>query len=582
MQATKQLMKYLKPYLLSVILAPLLMVLEVSMDLMQPRMVERIVDEGIAKLDMAVVTQTGFTMVGLALIGVIGGVGCTVFAMIASQGFAADLRQALFEKVQSFSFGNLDQIETGKLITRLTNDVTQLQEIVQMVLRIMVRVPMLLVGSLIMAIITSPRLAILYVFFMPIIGVGLYFIINRAYPMFTLMQKKLDNLNTVIQENLSGIRVVKAFVRTDHERSRFEGANEDLMTQTITAMRLVVITMPFMTLMLNVGVVGVVWFGGNFVIDGSMQVGQIIAFVNYLTRTLMSLVFMSMLVMRLSRAAASTERVVEVLNSQPMIASNYSGQQFDLKGRVEFDQVTFSYNQNGEQPVLREIDFVAEPGQMVAILGTTGSGKTSLVSLIPRFYDVSSGTIKVDGVDVRELSEADLRACIAVALQETVLFSGTIRENITFGRPEATDEEMIAAAKIAQAHDFISGFPDGYDTQINQRGVNLSGGQKQRIAIARALLVQPAVLILDDSTSAVDVETEAKIQTALNEVNHRSTIFMVAQRISSVLRADKILVLDKGKLAAEGTHHELLESSPIYQEIFNSQLGNGGVTNVAA
>ncbi len=582
MQATKQLMKYLKPYLLSVILAPLLMVLEVSMDLMQPRLVERIVDEGIAKLDITVVTQTGLTMVGLALIGVIGGVGCTIFAMIASQGFGADLRQALFEKVQTFSFGNLDQIETGKLITRLTNDVTQLQEIVQMVLRIMVRVPMMLVGSLIMAIITSPRLAILYVVFMPIIGVGLYLIINRAYPMFTLMQKKLDNLNTVIQENLSGIRVVKAFVRTDHESSRFEGANADLMNQTITAVRLVVITMPFMTLMLNVGIVGVVWFGGNFVIGGSMQVGQIIAFVNYLTRTLMSLVFMSMLVMRLSRAAASTDRVVEVLNSQPMIASNHAGQHLDLKGRVEFDQVTFSYNQNGEQPVLQDIDFVAEPGQMVAILGTTGSGKTSLVNLIPRFYDASGGTIKVDGVDVRELSEADLRARIAVALQETVLFSGTIRENITFGRPEATDEEMIAAAKTAQAHDFITQFPDGYDTQINQRGVNLSGGQKQRIAIARALLVQPAVLILDDSTSAVDVETEAKIQTALNEANHRSTIFMVAQRISSVLRADKILVLDRGKLVAEGTHHELLESSPIYQEIFNSQLGNGGISNVAA
>jgi ATP-binding cassette subfamily B multidrug efflux pump len=585
MQSSLRLAKFLKPYETWAILAPLLMVLEVAMDLMQPRMIERIVDQGIAQMDMAVVTRTGLLMIGLALIGAVGGVGCTVFTMLAAQGFGADLRGALFRKVQALSFGNLDRLETGQLITRLTNDVTQVQELVSMMLRIMVRAPLMLVGSLILAILTSPRLALLLIVLGPAALVVLVWAINRAYPLFGEVQRRLDGLNTVMQENLAGVRVVKAFVRGAHETGRFRAANERLMDQTVHAARTVAVAAPATTLALNLGVVSAIWFGGLRVTAGGMQVGELIAFVNYLMRTLMSLAFVSMLVMRAARAQASAERIHEVLGSQPDVQDRPEARRaFAPQGRVAFEDVTFSYSGDGRDPVLKGIDFVAEPGQTVAVLGATGSGKSSLVHLIPRFYDVTGGRVTIDGVDVRDVDEATLRRNVGVALQEAVLFSGTIRDNIRYGRPEASDEEVVAAAKAAQAHGFITRFPDGYDTELGQRGVNLSGGQKQRIAIARALLVQPAVLILDDSTSAVDVETEAKIQDALEALmrgrasENTGTVFVIAQRISTVLTADRILVLDDGRIAAQGTHRELLASSPIYREIYQSQLGNGGTT----
>jgi ATP-binding cassette subfamily B multidrug efflux pump len=585
MQSSLRLAKFLKPYETWAILAPLLMVLEVAMDLMQPRMIERIVDQGIAQMDMAVVTRTGLLMIGLALIGAVGGVGCTVFTMLAAQGFGADLRGALFRKVQALSFGNLDRLETGQLITRLTNDVTQVQELVSMMLRIMVRAPLMLVGSLILAILTSPRLALLLIVLGPAALAVLVWAINRAYPLFGEVQRRLDGLNTVMQENLAGVRVVKAFVRGAHETGRFRAANERLMDQTVHAARTVAVAAPATTLALNLGVVSAIWFGGLRVTAGGMQVGELIAFVNYLMRTLMSLAFVSMLVMRAARAQASAERIHEVLGSQPDVQDRPEARRaFAPQGRVAFEDVTFSYSGDGRDPVLKGIDFVAEPGQTVAVLGATGSGKSSLVHLIPRFYDVTGGRVTIDGVDVRDVDEATLRRNVGVALQEAVLFSGTIRDNIRYGRPEASDEEVVAAAKAAQAHGFITRFPDGYDTELGQRGVNLSGGQKQRIAIARALLVQPAVLILDDSTSAVDVETEAKIQDALEALmrgrasENTGTVFVIAQRISTVLTADRILVLDDGRIAAQGTHRELLASSPIYREIYQSQLGNGGTT----
>jgi ATP-binding cassette subfamily B multidrug efflux pump len=584
-----KLFKFLKPYWFSAILAPLLMVLEVAMDLMQPRMIQRIVDEGIAQLDLDVVIQTGLLMVGLALLGAVGGVGCTVFTMLASQGFGADLRDALFRKVQSLSFGNLDKLETGQLITRLTNDVTQVQEVVSMMLRIMVRAPLLLVGSLILAILTSPRLALLLVVLGPIALAVLIWAINKAYPLFSEVQRRLDKLNTVMQENLAGVRLVKAFVRGAHEIGRFKATNKRLMAQTIRAARTVAAAAPAVMLALNLGVVGAIWFGGLQVTYGDMKVGELIAFVNYLMRTLMSLMFVSMLVIRAARAQASAERIQEVLSSEPDVQDKpIALETFEPRGRVAFENVTFSYDSDGHDPVLKGITFAAEPGQTVAILGATGSGKSSLIHLIPRFYDVTSGRITIDGVDVRDVDAAALRRNIGIALQESVLFTGTIRDNIRYGRPDATDEEVIAAAKAAQAHDFITQFPDGYDTVLGQRGVNLSGGQKQRIAIARALLVQPAVLILDDSTSSVDVETEAKIQDALESLmqsrtsQNTGTVFVIAQRISTVLTADKILVLDDGRIAAEGTHGELLASSPIYREIYQSQLGDGGTVHGSA
>jgi ATP-binding cassette subfamily B multidrug efflux pump len=589
MRPVYQLAKFLKPYRLWAVLAPLFMILEVAMDLMQPRLIQRIIDEGIAQLDMSTVINTGLLMLGLALVGAVGGFASTVFATLAAQGFGADVRHTLFRKVQSFSFGNLDDLETGQLITRLTNDVTQVQQVVAMMLRIMVRAPMMLIGSLLMAILTSPRLALLFLVLGPLVLGMVLWVLSKAHPIFGRVQRKLDDLNTVMQENLAGVRVVKAFVRAQHEIERFQTANDGLMAEIILAARTVVVAMPFMMMAVNLGVVGALWFGGVQVTAGTMQIGQIIAFVNYLTATLMSLMMVSMLVMMTARAQASADRIQEVLDGVPKIENKPDPvTTFAPLGRVAFEDVTFSYDVNGHDPVLKNINFVAEPGQMVAILGATGSGKSSLIHLIPRFYDVTAGRATLDGVDVRDVDKETLRHNIGVALQESVLFSGTIRDNIRYGRPEATDEEVIAAAKAAQAHTFITKFPDGYDTMIGQRGVNLSGGQKQRIAIARALLIQPAVLILDDSTSSVDVETEIKIQDALEDVmksrasqeaGSTATVFVIAQRISTVLKADKILVLDDGQIIAEGTHGELLASSPIYREIYESQLGNGAGIN---
>lgn len=590
MKSMKALMIYLKPYWIWATLAPLLMVLEVVMDLMQPRMIQRIVDVGLAQLDMQVVISTGLWMIGFALIGAVGGVGCTVFSVLASLNFGADLRDTLFKKVQSLSFSNLDELETGQLVTRLTNDVVQVEGLVSMMLRIMVRAPLMLLGSLVMVFFTSPRLALLVVALGPLVGAMLYFVIKKAYPMFGEVQRRLDGLNTVMQENLAGVRVVKAFVRGDHEVKRFGGVNNALMDQTIRASRTVAVTWPFMLMAVNLGVIGALWFGGRMVTVGDMQVGQLIAFINYLMRTLMSLMFVSMLIINWARAQASADRIQEVLLSTPTVQTKPDAlTDFAPRGRVAFENVTFSYNLDGRDLVLGGgtgdnggppgISFVAEPGQTVAVLGATGAGKSSLVHLIPRFYDVTGGRVTIDGVDVRDLDEAALRHNIGIALQESVLFSGTIRDNIRYGRPDATDEEVVAAAKAAQAHDFITEFPDGYDTVVGQRGVNLSGGQKQRIAIARALLVKPAVLILDDSTSSVDVETETKIQEALEGIMKDRTSFVIAQRISTVLNADKILVLDDGCVVAEGTHRELLASSSVYREIYDSQLGNGVVSH---
>lgn len=587
MKSALKLAKFLKPYWKWAFLAPLLMILEVAMDLMQPRMIQRIVDEGIAQLDMSIVANTGLLMVGLALVGAVGGFGCTVFSTLAAQGFGADLRHTLFRQVQSFSFGNLDDLETGQLITRLTNDVTQVQMVVTMLLRIMVRAPFMLLGSLVMAILTSPRLALLLVVLGPLVLSLVAWVISRAAPMFSLVQARLDDLNTVMQENLAGVRVVKAFVRADHEIRRFKTTNNNLMDQTVRAARVVVMAMPFMMLTVNLGVIGALWFGGLQVTVGAMQIGQIIAFVNYLMRTLMSLMMLSMLVMVTARAQASADRIEQVLENEPRIQDKPDAVTvFAPSGRVAFEDVTFSYDGDGRDAVLgdgkraRGINFVAEPGQMVAILGATGAGKSSLIYLIPRFYDVTEGRVTIDDVDVRDVDKGALRRNIGVALQESVLFSGTIRDNIRYGRPDASDEEVLAAAQAAQAHEFITEFPDGYDTEVGQRGVNLSGGQKQRIAIARALLTRPTVLILDDSTSSVDVETEIKIQDALEQVMKDRTSFVIAQRISTVLNADKILVLDDGQIAAEGTHSELLASSPIYREIYESQLGDGATNHV--
>ncbi len=580
MESVRKLARFTKPYWRLMALAPLLMLLEVTMDLMQPMLIERIVDVGIAQLDLGLVVRTGLLMIGLALVGAVGGISNGFFAVKASQGFGADLREALFRKVQTLSFANLDELETGRLVTNLTNDVTQVQLALHQLLRILIRAPLLLIGSIIMVVLTTPQLLWLPLVLLVVVFIGVLLIVNRAYPLFGIVQKTLDALNTVMQENLAGVRVVKAFVRRQHEMQRFGTVNEDLMDQTIRVARVIAITMPFAMIAMNLGLVGVLWFGGVQVTAGGMQTGEIISFVNYLQRTLISLIMVSMIVLHISRAHASTQRIAEVLDTEPVVQNKPDAvQDRQFLGRVAFEKVCFNYDDHCGDPVLKDLDFVAEPGQTVALLGTTGAGKSSLVHLIPRFYDVTGGQVTLDGIDVRDVDKDTLRRHIGIALQETVLFSGTIRDNIRYGRAEASDEEVVAAAMAAQAHDFIMSFPEGYDTVLGQRGVNLSGGQKQRIAIARALLLQPAVLILDDSTSSVDVETESKIQAALEEVMRDRTSFVIAQRVSTVLTADKILVLDDGQIVAQGTHAQLLASSPIYREIYDSQLGNGATAN---
>ncbi|MCU0520773.1 MAG: ABC transporter ATP-binding protein/permease [Anaerolineae bacterium] len=598
MKSTWRLMQYLKPYWFWALLAPLLMMVEVWMDLMQPRLIQTIIDEGIATGSMQVVLNTGLRMIGVAFIGALGGMSCGVFAVLASESYGADMRSALFRKVHSLSFSNMDELETGSLVTRLTNDVTQMQNMIGMMLRMLVRGPMTLIGSLVMAIATAPRLSLLFVVLMPMVLAIITVLITKAFPLFKQVQGKVDRLNTVMQESLMGVRVVKAFVRGDHEEARFGAANEDLRALAVKAIRTVSVGWPLMMITINLGVSAVIWFGGRSVIAGSMQIGQIVAFVNYLLNSLFSLMMVSMLVMSFSQAEASAQRINEVFDAVPdvqnrpdalrtfgpshvTLSGNGAGR---AEGEVVFENVTFAYDGKEHEPVLRDVSFTARPGETVAILGATGAGKSTLVHLIPRFYDVDSGRVTVDGVDVRAMDTDVLRRNVAVALQDPVLFSGTIRDNIRYGRPEAGDEEVEAAAKMAQAHEFITSFPDGYDTELGQRGVNLSGGQKQRVAIARALLVDPAVLILDDSTSSVDVETEAVIQEELERFikekgEHPRTTFVIAQRISTVLNADKILVLDDGAIAAEGTHTELMASSPIYREIYDSQLGGGVLSN---
>ena len=549
-------------------------------DLLIPRLTQRVIDQGIARQDVGMILTTSLLMLGAAALSALFAIGNTLLSVRVAQSASADLRSAIVRKVQTFSFGNLNRIQTGQLLVRATSDVNAVQLIVQMSLRMFTRAPLWMLGSVFMLITTSTQLASLMLALIPAILGIIWFFLTTARPLFLSVQEKLDRLNQVLQENLAGVRVVKAFVRVEHENARFDQANIGLTDDNIKVMQLIAVLIPTMLVLVNLAVVGVVWFGGKLAIAGDFTVGEIVASINYMGYSLFPMMMLGGMIGPLSAADASAARIWEVLDSTPDVQNRPQARALpDVTGRVAFENVTFSYNAHDHEPVLKDVNLVAEPGQTVAILGATGSGKSSLIHLIPRFYDVEAGRVTLDGVDVRDIPLDALRTQIGVALQETVLFSGTVRDNIRYGRPAATDEEVIAAAKAAQAHDFITAFPDGYDTFVGQRGVNLSGGQKQRIAIARALLVQPEVLILDDSTSAVDVETEAKIQTALDELMVGRTNFVIAQRISTVLNADKIVVLDQGQIAAEGTHAELMVSSPIYREIYESQLGDGEAHN---
>ncbi len=564
---------YIRPYISAFILGPILMITEVLGEIMLPKMMSLIINNGVANRDKAYIIGMGIAMVITAGVMALGGIGGAYFSAKASISFTSDLRQALFEKVQKFSFKNVDDFSAGSLVTRLTNDIQQIQNVVMMGLRMMFRAPGMLVGALIMAFLMNARLALVILVVIPLLTLAIATILKTAYPRFERMQKTIDQLNNGIQEALTNVRVIKSFVREEYEEEKFKKANQDLKDAGLRALNVVIATMPVMTLAMNVTTLAVVWYGGNMVIAGEMAVGDLTAFTTYIVQILMSLMMLSMVFLQSSRAMACVKRVNEILDVEIDLTDERSlhPDLFVKEGRIEFKDVSFSYDGKEESLVLEHLNFTVEPGQTVGIIGATGSGKTSLVQLIPRLYDVVSGSVLVDGVDVREYSLAHLRNGVGMVLQKNVLFSGSIEENLRWGDEEASMEELRAAADSAQADGFVSAFPKGYDSEMGQGGANVSGGQKQRLCIARALLKKPKILILDDSTSAVDTATEAKIRECFNTSLKDTTKLIIAQRIGSVENADKILVLDDGKIAAMGSHEELLRSCEPYQEIYYSQ-----------
>ncbi len=584
MKHIRKLLRFIKPYWRRSLVSLVFLILVIVIDLTIPRLIQRIIDQGINGRNMQVVTGTTIIMLVISVLQTIFALANNLFSIQVGESVARDLREALFLKIQSFSFGNLDHINTGQLMVRLSSDTTAFQRMVQVSLRIGTRAPLLMIGSLVLMFVTDSRLALMILPVLLATSFVIVFFVSRMGPLFLTVQKKLDRLNMVLQENIAGVRLVKAFVRGEHEAERFAVTNEDYTERNIRVMRFMATLSPAMSIFVNIGMVIVIWAGGIQSVGGRVSVGQIVAFINYLQTTMGPLGIMVLLANVVAAATASSERINEVLDTIPEVQDAVNPRRLpDGRGiRVDFEGVSFHYNGTSDGLVLNGVDLVAEPGQTVAILGATGAGKSSIVNLVPRFYDVASGRITWNGVDVRDVRQSDLLAEVGVVPQETVLFSGTVRDNIRYGNPEASESEVMAAAKAAQAHDFIMNLPNGYDTRIEERGVNLSGGQKQRIAIARALLLKPSILILDDSTSSVDVETETKIQDALKSWLKDSTSFVVAQRISTVLHADKIIVVDEGKIAAQGTHNELIQSSPVYQEIYASQLGNGVKVEVEA
>ena len=590
MNSLKRMLPFVQPYRWIVFWLVITVVLPVAMELLVPKALNYIIDAGIEMGDMTAIWRGAVIMLVTALIGSIATLGQGVCRALLAQGLAYDMRNTLFSHIQKFSFANLDKMQTGQLMTRLSSDVDLVRGFTSHSLSLLLRASLMLVGSVVMMFVIDAPLALITLAVLPLAGLLISGLMWLARPMFAIVQEKLSALNTTVQENLAGVQVVKAFVRERFEIGRFKISNDDYMTENIKVGKLMAIALPLLTLLTNLGIVAVVWFGGREVIGNRLTLGELVAFNNYLMIGMAPLMLLGNILTMISRADASAERYLEVLDTQPVvevIAGPHKSSQ--LQGEVTFEDVVFRYQGSNHDPgkalsidihrggrnVLRGITFKASSGQRVAILGATGSGKSTLVSLIPRFYDVDSGQIQIDGINVRDWEPESLRKKIGVVLQQTTLFSGTIRENIAYGQPSVIIDKVIAAAQAAQAHDFIMAMPNGYDSFVEERGANLSGGQKQRIAIARALLISPRILILDDSTSAVDMETEAKIHTALDEQLADCTTFMIAQRISSVLTANQIIVLDHGQIAAQGTHHELLTSSPIYQEIYQSQMGNG-------
>ncbi|MCM1040314.1 MAG: ABC transporter ATP-binding protein/permease [Roseburia sp.] len=570
----KRYWKYVKPYLPAFILGPLMMIVEVVGEVLLPSMMADIINVGAANRDISYIITKGIMMIITAFIMMAGGIGGAYFSARAAMHFGRDLRRDLFQKVQKFSFANIDSFSTGSLVTRLTNDITQMQNVIMMGLRMMLRAPGMLVGAVVMAFMMNASLAVIILIVGPLLALAIGTIIRIAFPRFEIMQKKLDRLNSNIQEMLTNVRVIKSFVRGEYEEERFSRSNEDLKNSGLDAFKVVIIQMPIMTFAMNATVIAVVWFGGNQILAGTMPVGDLTAFTTYVTQILMSLMMLAMVLLQSSRAVASSKRIGEVLDTEIDLTDDEASQkEREVEGgKIEFKHVSFRYYKNNHEKVLNDIDFTIEAGQTVGIIGSTGSGKTTLVQMIPRLYDVDEGEVLVDGVNVREYSLPHLRNGVSMVLQKNVLFSGTILENLQWGDEYASEEEVSGAAASAQADDFIRNFPDGYETELGQGGVNVSGGQKQRLCIARALLKKPKILILDDSTSAVDTATEAKIRECFHTSLKDTTKLIIAQRISSVMDADMILVMEEGRIVGMGRHEELLAGCSAYQEIYDSQM----------
>lgn len=573
-------LRYLKPYWLFALLCPLAMILEVSMDLLQPTLMSDIVDNGIlgdaaADENLRYVLITGLKMLVFSLIGCFGGIASAAFGTAAAQKMGNDLRKDAFAKVMHMSFQQMDKFTTGSLVTRLTNDITAIQEFVAMSLRMFVRTGMQFIGGIAVILTLNVNFGIVLVISLPVQLIAVAIIMKKASPLFSIVQSRLDKVNSVVQENVSGARVVKAFTREEYEINRFDNANTDLMTTNLKVQKLLATLNPILMIIMNASVIAIIMIGGFQVEAKAMQVGEVMAALTYITQILMSVMMVGMMFQQVSRSAASMKRVNEVLSTNPVISDGNKSADSDNSGTVEFRNVGFSYPGSSGKPVLSGIDLKVGKGQMIAILGSTGCGKTSLVNLVPRFYDATEGDVLVDGINVKDYDVDTLRSKIGVVLQKSELFSGTVAENIRWGCETATDEEVKTAAKIAQAEEFIDGFNDGYDTMISEKGASLSGGQKQRMAIARAIIKKPEILIFDDSTSALDLSTEAKLHKALRENLSGVTVIMIAQRIASVMRADKIAVLENGSICAFGTHKELMESSSVYRDIYYSQMKQG-------
>ncbi|NLP31053.1 MAG: ABC transporter ATP-binding protein [Clostridiales bacterium] len=567
----KKLIPYLDKYKIYAIGAPIAVTIEVILEILIPYLMSKIIDVGIYNNDMNYVLKMGGLMLIMALLSLICGAVAGRFAAVAGMGFAKEVRQALFCKVQEFSSTNVDKYSTASLVTRLTTDITNTQNVLMMMLRMLVRAPVMLICATGIAIYINARLSLVFFAVIPFMAIALYFIMTRAFPRFQKMLKKYDALNSRVQENLIAIRVVKAYVREGYENEKFREAADNLRRTQMSAEKVVVATMPLMQFAMYGCMIAISWFGGNMIIRGSMLTGEFMSFISYVTQILISLMMVGMIYVNIVISKASISRIVEVLDEEIDIKDNDKGLDELKDASVVFDNVYFSYAKDKDNLTLKDINLKIEAGETVGIIGGTGSGKTTLVQLITRLYDVLSGRVLVGGKDVRDYSLKALRDSVSVVLQNNVLFSGTIKENLKWGKQDATDEEIIEACKAAQAHDFIMSFPDGYETYLEQGGVNLSGGQKQRICIARALLKNPKIIILDDSTSAVDTATDSKIREAFAKHLKDTTTIIIAQRIASVRDADKIIVMNEGKIDAIGTHEELLETNCIYREVYQSQ-----------